>query len=181
MELTAAVEQTSIHRRERPRTPVRGGAVVELGISLFFLLLMVFGVVDFGRALLFRHSLTSMSREAANLESRGTSMDVTLQSTIDNSGVADLANNGYVILTAVERDDLGRLRIARQVSGGGIPSASRIGSRDSTQVVLPNDGVPLRGQTLYVAEIFVKFAPVTPVGGLLGARLPSVLYDVAYF
>jgi Flp pilus assembly protein TadG len=170
-----------MHRRTRSRTQLRGGAVVELGISLFFLLLMVFGIVDFGRALLYRHALTSMTREAANLESRGTPMDVTLQSIIANSGAADLEHNGCVILSAVERDQRGDLRILRQLSGGSLPSTSRVGSRSSTQVVLPNDGIPLRGQTLYVAEIFVKFEPKTPIGGLLGVRLPPVLYDVAYF
>jgi hypothetical protein len=142
---------------------------------------MLFGVIDFGRALLFRHALTSMSREAANLESRGTPMDTTLHSTIENSGSANLAENGYVILSAVARDERGELRIIRQISDGGLPCPSRVGSRNSTQVVLPNDGVPLRGQTLYVAEIFLRFEPVTPIGGLLGRRMPRVLYDVAFF
>jgi hypothetical protein len=167
--------------RPRSRTRLRGTAVVELGLSLLFLLLMVFGIIDFGRALLFRHALTSMSREAANLESRGTPMDTTLQSTLDNSGAADLARKGYVILSAVSRDERGELRIVRQVSGGGAPASSRVGSRSSGQVLLPNDGVPLRGQTLYVAEIFLQFEPVTPIGALLHTRLPPVLYDVAYF
>lgn len=175
------MERAPSHRLALSSAPRRGGAVVELGISLFFLVLMLFGIVDFGRALLFRHALTSMSREAANLESRGTSMDTTLQSTIDNSGAADLAHRGYVILSAVARDERGELRIVRQVSGGGMPSASRVGSRSSGQVVLPNDGVPLRGQTLYVAEIFLRFEAVTPVGNLLGSRPASLLYDVAYF
>src|SRR5262245_24580046 len=121
--------------RRSSRTSLRGGAVVELGISLLFLLLMLFGVIDFGRALLFRHALTSMSREAANLESRGTPMDTTLHSTIENSGAEDLAHNGFVILSAVERDQRGEVRITRQVSGGGLPSASRVGSRSSGQVI----------------------------------------------
>ncbi len=168
------------HRQSRRRS-TRGGAVLELGLSLLFLLLMLFGVIDFGRALLFRHALTSMSREAANLESRGTPMDTTLHSTIENSGAANLAQNGYVILSAVARDERGGLRVTRQVFGGGMPSTSRIGSRTSGEVLLPNDGVPLRGQTLYVAEIFLRFEPVTPIGDLLGKRMPRVLYDVAYF
>jgi len=142
---------------------------------------MLFGIIDFGRALLFRHALTSMSREAANLESRGTTMETTLQSTIENSGAADLTHNGYVILSEVARDQRGELRITRQVAGGGAPSASRVGSRNSGQILLPNDGIPLRGQTLYVAEIFVRFSSVTPVGALMHKHLPSVLYDVAYF
>jgi Flp pilus assembly protein TadG len=159
----------------------RGSAVVELAISALFLLLMVFGVIDFGRALLMRHAITSMSREAANLESRGTPMSTTLQATIDTSGAANLGVNGYVILTAVERDQRGRLSITKQLAGGGIPQASRVGIPGSADVTLPNTGVPLRGQTLYVAEIFVRFSPVTPIGNLIDATLPPMLYDVAYF
>jgi Flp pilus assembly protein TadG len=173
----------SAMRRSRalPRHAERGGAVVELAIAALFLMLMVFGIVDFGRALLVRHAITSMSREAANLESRGTPMSTTLQATIDTSGAANLAVNGYVILTAVERDQRGRLSITKQLSGGGVPQGSRVGRPGSTEITLPNSGVPLRGQTLYVAEIFVRFAPVTPIGNFVGSTLPSMLYDVAYF
>jgi len=171
-----------MRRPSTSRRPAsRGGAVVELAISALFLLLMVFGIVDFGRALLMRHAITSMSREAANLESRGTPMATTLQSTIDASGAANLGVNGYVILTAVERDQRGRLSITKQLAGGGVPQTSHVGTQGSTQITLPNSGVPLRGQTLYVAEIFVRFTPVTPIGELVQATLPSMLYDVAYF
>ena len=163
------------------RHATRGGAVVELAISALFLLLMVFGVVDFGRALLLRHAITSMSREAANLESRGTPMATTLQATIETSGAANLGRNGWVILTAVQRDQRGRLSIVQQLSGGGVPQTSRVGTMGLPDVRLPNDGVPLRGQTLHVAEIFVRLEPVTPVGNFLGSNYPSLLYDVAYF
>lgn len=163
------------------RATERGGAVVELAIAALFLLLMVFGIVDFGRALLARHAITSMSREAGNLESRGTPLSTTLDATLDNAGSTNLRRDGYVILTAVQRDQRGRLSITQQVGGGGFAQSSRIGTMGTTDVRLPNSGVPLRGQTLYVAEIFFHFSPVTPIGNLLGRRFPSLLYDVAYF
>jgi Flp pilus assembly protein TadG len=161
----------------------RGGAVVELAISALFLLLMVFGIVDFGRALLVRHAITSMSREAGNLESRGTPMTVTLDATLDSSGPTNLREHGYVILTAVQRDQRGGLSVTQQVAGGGLPQRSKVGTTGSPDVTLPNSGVPLRGQTLHVAEIFVRFTPVTPIGSLLGppGDSPLILYDVAYF
>jgi hypothetical protein len=108
-------------------------------------------------------------------------MDATLQATINSSGAADLGQNGYVILTSVTRDQRGRLSVTRQLGGGGMPETSRVGTMGNPNVVLPNSGVPLRGHTLYVAEIFVRFVPVTPIGNLIGRALPSNLYDVAYF
>ena len=167
--------------RTRSASRRAGSGVVELAIASFLLLLLLFGIIDFGRALLARHAITSLAREAANLESRGTPMADALQATLVSSGSIDLARNGYVILTTVERERNGRLRVSRQVAGGGVPASSRVGAPGSPDVELPNPGVPMPGQTLYVAEIFVRFAPVTPVAGLIGASLPSSLYDVAYF
>jgi hypothetical protein len=37
------------------------------------------------------------------------------------------------------------------------------------------------GQSIYVAEVFYPFRPLTPVGNLLKVAMPSTLYDAAYF
>lgn len=157
-----------------------GAALVELAILAIVLLFLVYGMIDFGRALLTRHAITSLSREAANLESRGTTLADTLQATLQSSGSLDIQTNGWVILTAVTRDVDGNLLIIDQLTGGGQPSPSRIGTLGGGSVSLP-PGVPLRGQTLYAAEVFLDFAPVTPIGRLLAVAMPSSLYDVAYF
>lgn len=165
----------------KPRRSRSGGALVELAMVAVVLLLLLYGMIDFGRALLARHAITSLSREAANLESRGTTLGDTLEATLQSSGPLDLAHHGFVILTAVARDSRGNLTITAQQSAGGRPARSRIGTIGGGPIQLPNDGVPLRGQTLYVAEVFVDFAPVTPVGSWIGTRFPSSLYDVAFF
>jgi hypothetical protein len=163
------------------RTSRSGAALVELAMVAVVLVLLLYGMIDFGRALLARHAITSLSRESANLESRGTSFSDTLQATLQSSGSLDLAHHGFVILTAVARDAGGNLTITDQQSAGGRPARSRIGTIGGGSIQLPNDGVPLRGQTLYVAEVFVDFAPVTPVGSWIGTQFPSSLYDVAFF
>jgi hypothetical protein len=163
------------------RSSRSGGALVELALVAVVLFLLLYGMIDFGRALLARHAITSLSREAANLESRGTSLADTLQATLQSSGSLDLAHHGFVILTAVARDARGNLTITAQQSAGGRPAQSRIGTLGGGTVQLPNDGVPLPGQTLYVAEVFVDFKPVTPVGSWIDERMPSSLYDVAFF
>ena len=162
------------------RTRRGGGAIVELALVAVALFVLLFGMVDYGRALLARHLITSLSREAANLVSRGTSFADTLQATLQSSGSLDLATNGCVILSAVTRDENGVLRVIRQESAGGRPTPSRIGTVGGGLVVIP-PGVPLPGQTLWVSEVTTGFTEVTPISNLIGVRIPSTLYDVAYF
>jgi hypothetical protein len=158
----------------------RGGAIVELALVAMAVFVMLFGMIDYGRALLARHAITSLSREAANLESRGTTLQDTILATLQSSGSLDLATNGFVILTAVTRDEDGVARIVRQESRGGQPVPSRIGTLGGASVTIPN-GVPLPGQTLWVAEVSVTFTPITPIANLIGVRMPPTLYDVAFF
>lgn len=165
----------------RGPTGLAGAAMVELAILVVVLFFLLYGMIDFGRALLARHAITSLSREAANLESRGTTMADTLQATLQSSGSLDLADHGFVILTAVARDRNGNLTITDQQSAGGRPATSRIGTIGGGGVSLPNDGVPLPGQILYVAEVFLDFSPVTPIGRWIGSTLPASIYDVAFF
>jgi hypothetical protein len=161
-------------------TSRRGGAIVELALVAVAIFVLLFGMIDYGRALLARHAITSLSREAANLESRGTTFADTLDATIQSSGSLDLRANGFVILTAITRDEDGVARIVRQQSAGGRPMPSRIGSLGGASVSIPN-GVPLPGQTLYAAEVSVDFTAITPVANLIGVRMPPSLYDVAFF
>jgi len=161
-------------------SPRRGGAIVELALVAVALFVLLFGMIDYGRALLARHAITSLSREAANLESRGTTFDETLDATLQSSGSLDLAVHGFVILTAIARDENGVVRIVRQESRGGQPVPSRIGTLGGGSVAIPN-GVPLPGQILYAAEVSIEFTAITPVANLIGVRIPSSLYDVAFF
>jgi hypothetical protein len=161
------------------RAAERGGAVVELAISALFLLLMVFGIVDFGRALLARHAITSMSREAGNLESRGTPLSTTLDATLDNAGSTNLRRNGYVILTAVQRDQRGRLSITQQVGGGGFAEPSRIGTIGTPDVRLPRPASRCAAARSTWRGSSSASLPVIREPDRSGH--PLHLYDVAYF
>jgi hypothetical protein len=171
--------------RSSPGVPGRrGAAIVEVAFVAVALTFLLFAMIEFGRALLARHAITSLSREAANLIARGTTLPATLQAMLATSDSTDLVQDGYVILTTVTRDSNNILLITEQVSGGGQPAASRIGTASSSGVNLPGGpqgGVPLQGQTLYIAEIFIDFAPVTPIATILDLVMPSTLYDVACF
>jgi hypothetical protein len=56
------VRQQSWRHRERKR---RGQATIEFALTSFFLLLTVFGTIDFGRALFLKSQLETAVREAA--------------------------------------------------------------------------------------------------------------------
>jgi hypothetical protein len=43
------------------------------------------------------------------------------------------------------------------------------------------DSVPQPGQTAYVTEVYYQYQPLTPLGRIISAVLPSPLYDVAVF
>jgi hypothetical protein len=63
--------RTIVYTRAR-RHAFAGVSTIELAIILPILLMLVLGVIDFGRAILFNNILINMSREGANLASRTT-------------------------------------------------------------------------------------------------------------
>src|SRR5271169_6089739 len=90
--------------RSRDRS---GQALIEFMFVGFILLFMLFGMIDFCRAISTRQVLINLSREAANLAARGTgsTADASIQNAINAviAGAAPLsiATNGLVIITAV--------------------------------------------------------------------------------
>lgn len=158
-----------------------GQALVELVLVLLILLVLLFGLIDFGRAIMTRQIMVNVSREAANLASRGTSLTNTLVAVVNSAKPLSLNADGYVILTTVSRDSGGQALIVDQMALGGAPSASRVGTGTGNPARLPNNDLPTAGQTLFAAEVFYKFSPITPVGRLLNIAPTSQLYDAAYF
>jgi hypothetical protein len=145
---------------------------------------MLFGLLDFGRALYTRQILLNLTREAANLSSRGTSLTNTLTAVTTSAQPLKIAQDGYVILSVVYRRPDNTVIVQNQMKSGGMASTSRVASGGIGSVpTLPATTTPLpsTNKTLYVAEIFYKFTPVTPVGQMLKLTLPTRLYDVAYF
>ncbi len=172
---------THVHNsRRRVRS---GQALIEFVFIGVFMLLLVFGLVDFGRALLIRQVLSGVSREGANLASRGTSLADTINAVNTSAAPLDLPANGYVVVTSVFRATDGTVTVSGQQKSGGLTQSSSIGNAVGGPATLPATAVeiPPRGRTLYVVEVFHRYTPVTPLGQLLGVSLPTVLRDVAYF
>lgn len=160
----------------------RGIATVELAMILPMLFVLVFCVVDFGRLLLVDNEITNISREAANLAWRGTSFPTTITAIFQASPTSDFVDDGYIIMSRIERDQNDNPIIIEQQPGGRPANsrASRVGTVGSA-VILPVPELPRAGQQLIVAEVFMNYSTVTPVGTFLGSSLPTHLYDAAYF
>jgi Flp pilus assembly protein TadG len=168
-----------------------GQALVELSLVTLLLVSLTFGLIDFYRALYEKEVLVNLSREAANEAARGTGT-TTLQ--IISNAVASVASssepftlnatttNGLLIVTAVTNYNSGYV-ISQQVKEGKLVASSKIGSTVGGAATLPTETTPIlqANHTVYVAEIFYAYSPITPIGKLIKAALTNRFYDVAYF
>ena len=159
-----------------------GQALVEFCFVLLGLLILVFGLVDFGRLFSTQQVMVNLTREGANLASRGTSLPDTVNAMALSATPLNIDRDGYVIVTTVQRDTNGRLTITGQQTRGGRSFSSRIGSlQQPNNVNISNAQVPQPNQTVAIAEVFYVYQAATPVGRLAGVVMPTSLYDVAYF
>lgn len=160
-----------------------GVAVVEMALILPIMLVLLFGVVDFGRIVLIRQVMINVTREAANLASRGTPLEDAITAVQMSSSPLDLETNGFVILTEVFRDSNGAVKIRKQVSSGSRPGTSAVGSAVGGPASLPPTPTPIppAGETLYIAEVYYHSLPITPLGGLIDSTIGDTFYDSAYF
>jgi Flp pilus assembly protein TadG len=179
-----------ILRYLRDRRQDRSGqALVEFMFVAGILLLLLFGLIDFCRALSVRQVITNLTREGSNLASRGTpmldAMDAVVASAVPLN--IDTASGKVIITAIINVNDV--LIVTNQVSRGQYSASSKIGpdgigSTVSTGLI-PSTPVqiPKRNRTLYVTEVFYDFQLVTPVGKLLFQTSESSreLYDVAFF
>jgi Flp pilus assembly protein TadG len=166
--------------RRSLRTDDSGQALVEFAIAVMMMLILVFGLIDFGRAIYDQQVITNLTGEGCSLSSRGTSLTDTATSVIASSAPLNLNASGRVIVTSVFNNN-GVLQVSGQVSQGGFVAASRIGVSGGL-AHLPTAAIPQVNQTVFVTEVFYQYSALTPVGKLLStAIVPTQMYDVAYY
>ncbi|MEL7563574.1 MAG: TadE family protein [Dehalobacterium sp.] len=84
----------------------KGQAMVELALILPILLLLIFGIVEFGRIFSTQLLLTSSAREAARIAAVGAS-DIAIVTNVENN--ASVLDSSKIMVT-ISPDELSRIR-----------------------------------------------------------------------
>lgn len=182
-----------------------GQALVEFMFVGFILLFMLFGMIDFCRAISTRQVLINLSREGANEAARGSgstadaAISTAIAAVIAGASPLDINAHGQVIISAVFNQGNGMFKITNQISEGKLTQPSKVGVLNATGsggagsgVVMPflataQGAIPQSNQTAYVTEVYYNFQAATPLGNVVvgnimhGVTVTNELYDVAYF
>ena len=189
-------EQT---REARGRS--RGQTLAEFGITISLLIVLILGIFQVGYLIYQQYMAINLAREGANLALREKSLDV-VESAI-RSARPDFDADTKLILSVVELGPEGgptagdpiitQRHVAGTLTGASVlgePPPSSYGAGPTytakylgdnsirARAPLPNSLTIRQGQSVYVAEIYLKRRDITP---LAGVQLPNSLYSVAYF
>jgi Flp pilus assembly protein TadG len=168
-------------KRTSKRAANSGQALVEFAISAALLLILVFGLIDFSRAIYIKMVITNLTGEGSSMASRGTSLAATAAAVVAASAPLNLNASGQVIVSSVFNNNY-QIQLAAQVSQGGLGATSLVGNVVGGLASVPAGVIPQLNQTVYVTEVFYRYTSITPIGSwLAGTVLPAQLYDVAYY
>lgn len=171
-----------------------GQALVELAMSVSLLFVLVLGAIDVARAIYYVEVIKNLTAEGSSMASRGTPLPQTLQTVVADAGTnLSLGAQGCVVVTSVLDTVTSGNSVftvtGQSTQGSCTGISSKIGCFPPPGscgiAALPAEAKSAlqSGQTLYITEVFYKFATITPIGSLLNNSniLPSQLYDAAYF
>jgi len=165
--------------RDSARRFDRGQGLVELTLTLPVLLMVTFGVLELGMLLDVTHQISSLTREGANMASRGAPLDSVLLITRLNGRTVGLMNTGGAVVSEIEI--LRGVPVIRdQVASGGYTGESKLGILGATALPLVGQGLR-SGKLYYAVEVFAPYHSFTPLDQLVAAIVPDVLYDRTVF
>jgi Flp pilus assembly protein TadG len=157
----------------------RGTAVVEAALVTAILGGLALAIIEFGNAYSQAHTLTSLSREGANIAARGTELSVAVDIVMANGAEIGLSSRGGVVGTRIDMID-GTPEVVEQVASAGYAGDSHIGEvGDPAQGTAGWDMV--EGQTVYAMELFLDYQELTPFAEFAEVVIPEVLYEMAVF
>ncbi len=174
--------RTSPGARHGSRSSRQGQAIVETVLIAPLLLLLLLGLIESGNALSINHKMVVLSREGANIASRGTSLPETLNVLVASGDEINLRENGGIVVTRILVID-GDPVVDARASSPGYEASSRLwnpGADDS--IVVPLQSLNLvEGQALHAVEIIYDYEALTPVGGFLPEGWTDEIYERAIF
>lgn len=168
-------------RMLRGRNLERGTALSETVILLPMLLLLIIVGVDFGRMVYTNQVMIDLTREAANLVSRGIAPADAFKAVTAAQRQYDVAGEGGMIVSQVERKSATdpAVWVVKQDRMGSFGS-SRVGKVNGPAKI-PNVGQLDTGVTIFAVEVLYPFKPVFKTGWLKINPYPTSIYDAAFF
>ena len=157
----------------------RGQDVVELTILLPLLLLIVFGIIEFGSLIDSQHAMSYLTREGANIASRGAPLGDVLTVMLENGSEIGLDERGGVIVTRVRVEE-SVPEVVAQVASNGYVGASRLGG-PGDQIASLLGGSLGEGSSVHVVEIFYLRPMLTPFANFFSGTVPEPMYDRSVF
>jgi Flp pilus assembly protein TadG len=161
-----------------------GQAILEISLMVPLLCLILFGIIDYGRALNSEQIMVDLTRQGSNMASRGTTLATAASTVALNSAPLNVSLSGVVIISSVARVN-NVDTVTGQASSGALSKPSKIGVGVNAKATVPSavDDIFTKnaGQTVYITEIYYPLQAITPLAAMWGQVLPSTLYQVAYF
>ena len=171
-----------------------GQALLEMAFVVPMLLVFVFGLTDFSRAMYDMEVITNLAGEGSSQASRGTTLANTAAAIMTAADI-NMNAKGCVIVTSVNSPSSGSYKVVEQQSSttcnGGV---SQIGScqPNGSGTCTGNASLPPQIKSvldqstniyIYVTEVTYNYSPATPIGAFLHKSnwLPSQLYRAAFY
>ncbi len=156
-----------------------GQDLAELTIVTPLLLLVVFGIIEFGAMLDSQQAMSHLTREGANIASRGTALDTVLAVTMQNGSEMQLDTRGGAVVSKILIQGTVPT-VNQQVASAGYSTASRVGGPGDPVGAV--SGMNLAdGASVYVVEVFYDRPTLTPLQAFFSGSIPNVMYDRAVF
>jgi hypothetical protein len=165
--------------RRRLAADERGTAIVEFAIVTPLLLMLVLGVIEYGNVFSNVHTLASLSREGANLASRGATLPVVVDNVMSSGADIALSGRGGVVASRLIVSG-GVAKVDEQVSSTGYAGKSHVGAAKGPATGTGTWGLQ-EGQIVYVVELFYRYDTVTPLEAVVGIGVPDTLYERGIF
>jgi hypothetical protein len=173
------ISSKSQDRNGRACLGERGESLAELALVLPMLMMILFGLIELGNAFTVSHALATISREGANIASRGAPLADVLRVVVDNGDELGLDVRGGSVASQITIEG-GLPRVTKQLATPGYEDRSLIGLIDSVATDLSAVGF-FEGSTHYVVEIFYGYESITPMANFLAGVIPDPIYEIAIF
>lgn len=156
-----------------------GQGILEFALVLPIMLTILLGMVEFANTYDRVHGMAGISREGANIASRGTALSEVLSVVLADGQTINMQTRGGAVVSRVVIRE-GSPTVEAQVASDGFTSASRLLSGGRATEEIAQAGYA-EGSTLYVVETFLTYEPITPLSRLLKSAGPDELYQRAVF